>query len=50
MPTPKAAKLLAALKTKPETYWIKRGEKMATELGTGDTELTASKMSRMLSK
>jgi len=28
----------------------KRGEKMATELGTGDTELTASKMSRMLSK
>ncbi len=32
MPTPKATKLLAALKTKPETYWIKRGEKMALKL------------------
>ena len=32
MPTPQATKLLAELKTKPETYWIKRGEKMAMRL------------------
>lgn len=32
MSTPEAKKLIAKLKTKPETYWIKRGEKMALRL------------------